>query len=273
MAEPSIWFPGGTEGPPGPPGPQGPQGEKGDKGDTGPAGVGIQGPVGPSGPSIQGPQGEPGPQGIQGLQGIPGSVIYSGVGAPAPELGIPGDYFIDQADALLYGPKDAELGWPLTPVDLRGGASGVNYASRTITNNAAAIAKTAAIDPNLSSNTDYTQVTGIFSSLPDGIIRGITQQANSMTIGRTGAYSIDFWASLQASANNTVLAFKVAVNGVIQSIRRPRAKMDTANAVYAISANGLVPLVAGDVITLWLASTTSCNVTISDAVFSLTELR
>lgn len=273
MAEPSIWFPGGTQGPPGPPGPQGPQGEKGDKGDTGPAGIGIQGPEGPPGPSIQGPQGVQGPQGIQGIQGTPGSVIYSGLGDPAPELGVPGDYYIDQADALLYGPKSAELGWPPVPVDLRGGASGVNYASRTITNNASAVAKTAAVDSTLSSNTDYTQVTGIFSSLPDGISRGITQQANSLTIARTGAYSIGFWASLQASANNTTLAFKVAVNGVIQSVRRPRARLDVAGSLYAISANGLVPLLAGDVVTLWLASTTNCNVTISDAVFSLTELR
>lgn len=273
MSDPSIWSPGGTQGPPGPPGPQGEKGEKGDKGDTGPEGIGVQGPQGPPGPSVQGPEGEQGPQGIQGIQGEPGSIIYSGVGVPAPELGVPGDYYIDQSEAFLYGPKDAELGWPVTTVDLRGGASGVHYGGRTVTGNASAIAKVAAVDPTLASNTDYTQVTSIFSALPDGALRGITQQANSITIARAGVYSLDFWASLQSSANNTILAFKVAVNGTIVSLRRPRAKMDTANAVYAIAASGLLQLAAGAVVTLWFATSVNCNVIISDAAFTLTELR
>lgn len=265
MTEASIWGP-GEAGPPGPPGPQGPAGPAGPQGEQGPPGIGIQGPQGPDGQAIQGPVGP------QGIQGVPGSVIYEGTGVPSNSLGVDGDYYIDQASAFLFGPKVAGA-WPVTGVDLRGGASGVNYGTRTITNNATLIAKVAAVDPTLATNTDYTQVTGIFGAIPDGITRGITQQTNSLTIARTGAYEIMLWASLSASTTNTDIAFKFAINGVIGLVRRPRVRLDVANNISGLCANGLVQLNAGDVVTLWLASTTGTNVRIIDAVFSLKEMR
>lgn len=290
MSESSIWSPGDMEGPPGPPGPAatiqvgtvttgapGSSAQVNNSGTSsaaifdfvipqGPQGIGIQGPQGPQGEAIQGPPG------IQGIQGIPGSVIYSGIGIPSNVIGVNGDYYIDQTSAFLYGPKAAGA-WPGTGIDLRGGASGVNYGTRTITNNATLIAKVAAVDPTLVSNADYTQVTGIFGALPDGIVRGITQQPNSITVGRTGAYEIMLWASVSASNPNTNIAFKFAVNGVISLVRRPIVRLDTANNIGTVCANGLVSLNAGDVVTLWLASSTSTNVRLYDAVFSLKEQR
>lgn len=290
MADSSIWSPGDMAGPPGPPGtaatiqvgtvqtgapgspviitnsgtssaavfdfsiPQGAQG------------IGIEGPVGPPGPAIQGPTGPPGPG------GNPGSIIYSGIGIPSNALGVNGDYYIDSSNAILYGPKVSNA-WPGTGVDLRGGASGVNYGTRTITNNATVIAKTAAVDPTLVSNSDYTQVTGIFGALPDGVLRGITQQTNSLTVGRTGVYEVMLWASVSASNNNLNIAFKFAINGAISLVRRPIVRLDVANNIGSICANGLVQLNAGDVVTLWIASTVTTNVRILDAVFSLKEQR
>lgn len=287
-----IWQP--DVGPPGPPGPPGPaplmrvQGEwvqwsyQGSivwnnlilvadlLGPQGPPG--IQGPVGPQGLSVQGPQGPQGIQGIQGIPGTPGTVILSGVGVPSNALGVNGDFYLDLAEAFLYGPKTGGS-WPGSPLDLRGGASGVHYGTRTVTNNSSLIAKTAATDPTLVSNTDYTQVTAIFSALPDGIVRGITQQANSLTINRTGAYEIQLWASLSSSANNTNVAFKFAVNGVINATRRPIVRLDVANNIGAICANGIHQFTAGDIITLWMASSVSANIRIQDAVLSLKEQR
>lgn len=268
MSEASIWIPGGTEGPPGPPGPQGEKGDKGDTGDTGPQGIGIQGPQGPPGPSIQGPVGPVGPN------GTPGSVIYSGVGVPSNAIGINGDYYLDTASALMYGPKAANV-WPGSPLDLRGGASGVNYGQRAITNNATVIAKTAATDSTLNTNSDYTQVTGIFEAVGGGINRGITQQTNSLTIGRTGAYEISLWASLSISSivGSSNIAFKFAVNGTITLARRPIINFAGANVLGGLSANGFLNLNAGDIVTLWIASTITTNVRILDAVFALKELR
>ena len=300
MTESSIWGP-GIEGPPGPPGaaatvqagtavslPPGslptvvnvgsqsaaifnfgiPRGEQG---------VGIEGPMGPPGPSIQGPEGPPGPIGLPGATGPHGSTIYAGTITlpdilPPPGTGIDGDYFLDQATALLYGPKVGGV-WTGTVIDLRGGASGVNYGTRTITNNAILLAKVAAVDPTLVSNADYTQVTGLFDPLPNGVVRGITQQLNSLTITRAGVYEIMLWATVSTSVNNTNIAFKFAVNGVISLVRRPIVRLDVANAIGTVCANGLVQLAVGDVVTLWLASTTGNNTRIYDAVFSLKEQR
>lgn len=296
MTESSIWSPGELVGPPGPPGTAatiqvgnvitGPAGGSATvvnvgnatnaifdftipKGDVG---IGAQGPAGPQGPSIQGPQGEPGLQGIQGVPGTPGSKILQGVGFPSNAVGADGDYFLDQGQAYFYGPKVSGV-WSGTFVDLRGGASGVHYGTRTITNNSSLIAKTAASDPTLVSNTDYTQVTAIFDALPNGVIRGITQQTNSLTIDRAGVYEVMLWASMSCSTANTNIAFKFAVNGSISLTRRPIARLDVANQIGSVCANGLVQLNAGDVVTLWVASTTSNNLRIYDAVFSLKEQR
>lgn len=292
MADSSIWGP-GNNGIPGPPGPAATievgTVSTGDAGSSasvinsgsssaavfdfiiprGNDGIGIQGPPGPQGQSIQGPQGI---QGIQGIPGPKGSTIIAGSGIPPTATGVDGDYFLDQTNAYLYGPKAGGF-WTGTFIDLRGGASGVNYGQRAITNNATVIAKTAAVDPTLVSNTDYTQVSGIFAAIPDGINRGITQQINSLTIARAGAYEIQLWASLSSSSNNVNVAFKFAVNGVISLVRRPIVRLDVANNIGSVCANGLVNLAVGDIVTLWLASTVTTNVRIYDAVFSLKELR
>ncbi len=295
MAESSIWSPGDMAGPPGPPGTAATiqvgtvtTGAAGtpviitNAGDTtnaifnftipkGDDGVGIQGPPGPTGQSIQGPAGPPGPIGPTGV-GTPGSKIIAGAGVPSNAVGVDGDYFLDQSQAYLYGPKVSGV-WSGTFVDLRGGASGVHYGTRTVTNNSALIAKTAATDPTLVSNTDYTQVTAIFDALPNGVLRGITQQTNSLTVTRSAVYEIMLWASASTSSNNVTIAFKFAVNGTISLVRRPVVRLDVANNIGLVCANGLVQLNAGDVVTLWMASTVTTNVHIYDAVFSLKELR
>ena len=139
MAESSIWSPGDSGGPPGPPGTAatiqvgtvttGAAGSNAtivNSGDTtnavfnftiprGDTGIGAQGPVGPPGPSVQGP---PGVQGNPGIQGAPGSVIIAGSGIPPTSTGVNGDYFLDQPNAFLYGPKAGEF-WPGTFINLR----------------------------------------------------------------------------------------------------------------------------------------------------------
>lgn len=146
------------------------------------------------------------------------------------------------------------------------------FGQRTVTNNTTTIAKTAAVDPTLVSNADYTQVTGIFAALPDGIVSGVTQQTNSMLINTTGPYEIKIWASFTSSTNNTNVAFKFAVNGVIGTARRPRARVGTTGDRVAVAAHGYINLNAGDVVTLWFASDTTSNITIEDAVFSVIYL-
>jgi len=51
-----------------------------------------------------------GPTGPQGPAGVNGNTILSGTGAPSNTLGVEGDFYLDTATALLYGPKTA-AGW------------------------------------------------------------------------------------------------------------------------------------------------------------------
>ncbi len=69
------------------------------------ASCGKTGAVGP-----QGPQGPVGPIGPQGLAGLNGTMIYSGGTVPDASTGANGDFYIDLATEVLYGPKTA-AGW------------------------------------------------------------------------------------------------------------------------------------------------------------------
>ena len=51
------------------------------------------------------------------------SPVLAGTTAPTGGVGNAGDLFIDQANKLLYGPKDAVTGWP-TGIDLSNGPTG-----------------------------------------------------------------------------------------------------------------------------------------------------
>lgn len=107
--------PPGPTGPQGPPGPQGPAGAQGSTGATGPPGAtGPQGPAGQAGAT--GPQGPPGAPGT-------GTDILTGTGAPATSLGADGDFYVDTAADIMYGPKLAS-GNPVWPIALEGGGTG-----------------------------------------------------------------------------------------------------------------------------------------------------
>ena len=59
---------------------------------------------------VLGPQGVPGEQGDTGPQGPAGSAILTGKGSPVAESGKTGDFYIDTANLMLYGPK-SQAGW------------------------------------------------------------------------------------------------------------------------------------------------------------------
>jgi len=101
----------GAQGPQGPAGPTGPQGQTGLTGATGP--IGPQGPIGPTGPQgAMGPTGPQGSVGAAGPTGANGKTVLNGSGAPDnATVGVDGDFYIDTAANVLYGPK-ASGAWP-----------------------------------------------------------------------------------------------------------------------------------------------------------------
>ena len=65
----------------------------------------------------QGPAGIPGPKGDTGRPGADGNTILNGPGAPRPDDGSPGDFYIDTTRSWLYGPKTGTA-WP-GPIKLK----------------------------------------------------------------------------------------------------------------------------------------------------------
>jgi hypothetical protein len=107
--------PAGPAGPAGTTGPAGAIGSAGPAGNTGAAGpVGAPGPTGPAGPA--GPIGNTGPPGPAGANG---NTVLNGTGAPPASVGTDGDFYIDTAADVLYGPK-ANGTWPATGTSLVG---------------------------------------------------------------------------------------------------------------------------------------------------------
>jgi hypothetical protein len=98
----------------------GPKGEKGDKGDKGD--IGFTGGTGTSGANGYTPvKGIDYLDGVQGLPGEPGEdgrTILYGVGVPASDLGVSGDFYLNTTDHSLYGPKNGTI-WG-SPVSLIG---------------------------------------------------------------------------------------------------------------------------------------------------------
>lgn len=148
-----------------------------------------------------------------------------------------------------------------------------DYGQLTVSQNSTALAITAAGDSTLYTNGDYTQITGIWDAIPHGENNGITQQTNSITIARDGVYRIEFWGNITADASNVNVAAKFAIDGTISLVRRPRVKIGSSGDVQGVAAHGFVQLSAGNIITLWHACDTSCNVTYEDVVFSVHEMR
>ena len=111
----TTWVPGTVAGSAGPTGPQGP---------TGPSGAtGPQGSIGPQGlPGLMGATGAAGAQGPAGLKGLDGKTILSGAGSPVATsaTGTLGDFYLDTAASLLYGPKVGPTWVGLTGVSLVG---------------------------------------------------------------------------------------------------------------------------------------------------------
>ena len=113
---------GNIAGPAGTPGAQGPTGLTGATGPQGPAGpTGLTGPQGPAGPT--------GATGPQGSAGTNGNTVLNGNLAPSNGQGVDGDFYINTAANLIYGPKANGI-WP-SGVSLVGSQGPVGPAGAT----------------------------------------------------------------------------------------------------------------------------------------------
>ena len=58
-----------------------------------------------------GPKGDTGENGLDGAPGLPGRSFLGGPAAPLSTDGVTGDFYVEETNHLLWGPKDASRGW------------------------------------------------------------------------------------------------------------------------------------------------------------------
>lgn len=180
----------------------------------------------------------------------------------------------DIPDAQLHEPKgiaSATVGQTYVADGAGGGVWKLEqaYGEMQVLQNSTALAVTAATDSTLYTTSDYIKITGIWSA---GVVDGITYANDQLTVPVTGVYHLAGWANTTSSASNVLVGVKYAINGtVIPSNLAPtiRRKIGTGTDIGSISGIGLVSLTAGDVISLYLACDTTCNITVPDAGLSL----
>jgi hypothetical protein len=209
----------------------GPKGDKGDKGDDG-ADSYVAGPQGVAGFSLLNAAGEPsaglgvngdfcidtvnhlvyGPKaggswgtgvsmiGPQGVQGIAGFTILNGSGAPASELGVNGDFYIDTTAHAIYGPKaTGAWGTATTLVGPQGTQGVTGAAGFTVLNAAGAPAAEVGVNGDFCIDTTNHAVygpktggawgAGVSLIGPQGV-QGATGVAG-FTVGVNGDFYID----------------------------------------------------------------------------------
>jgi hypothetical protein len=184
-------------------GPQGPTGPQGAKGDTG--AVGPVGPVGATGAA--GPAGATGPAGPAGADG---KTVLNGTGTPASTVGNDGDFYLDTAADVLYGPKAGGT-WPANGVSLVGpeGPAGAPGAGATVTSLASGDAHCANGGASIKDGTGTTAYACTGATGPAG-----TTGQHASTVAGTGDITVDTnsnWAVIPGMTQTVT----VPANGVV----------------------------------------------------------
>ena len=188
--------------------------------------AGSKGATGPAGP--QGPAGLQGTSGSQGAAGPAGSQIFEGNGIPADTLGNVGDFYINEANDSLYGPKTLS-GWG-TAISLQGtaGATGTPGTPGAPGSAGATGAAGAAGSQILSGSTPPTPTTGApgdyyFDNVTDSLYGPMTS---------TG------WGTAVSLRGNSGATGAAGATG-------PQGPPGTANVIY-YNWTGFNPLAWGD---------------------------
>lgn len=146
------------------------------------------------------------------------------------------------------------------------------YGSHTVTNNSTAISLTAAGDSTFLTAGDYTQITGIFDSPAIGPTNNVTINTNDIEVEVDGVYSIGFWGTFQSDTNSVISAVNFGINGTAEVDRHITTRLPNNTDPISNSAEGVVSLSAGDLVTFWIVADTTANVTINNGRFYLTLL-
>ena len=234
-------------GPVGPAGPQGTSGAQGVAGPAGPSGVagvaGVAGPVGPQGPiGLTGATGAKGDTGAAGQTLIAGKAVLYGTTAPAAGLGVDGDFYINTASYVLYGPKAAGL-WPVAGVNLVGPQGPAGPLGLTGLQGAQGPAGVQGIQGTIGTAgpAGPTGATGAAGSAGPQGVAGAAGQA-----GLQGAQGLQGVQGVKGSDGQTLVAGSAALSGTTNPTAGVGVDGDfyvntTTNMLFGPKAGGLWP--------------------------------
>ncbi len=177
----------------------------------------------------------------------------------------------------LHEPKDVATAGVDTLYHADGAGSGVwkltqaaTHGEMALVTNTQALAVSAATDSSLNTDSDYIKL-GLTGAWQAGLLaNGMVFTGTGLTVPLTGHYQVSFWASMEVSNNNTLVAVKYGVNGLAPfSTRKVLTQSNNANNVLNVAGLGLVALTAGDTIELFIAADDNTNVTARDTGFIL----
>lgn len=154
-------------------------------------------------------------------------------------------------------------------------AGGATYGELQIAANTTSQALSA-LDIDVDTNYVKVQKDGGGTQWTDGETSGVTLDATNayMTIVTAGLYEVSFWASFENDTNSAITAFKYSVDDTTSNLstRRLTRKTGTGGDIGSVAASGFVNLVVGAKLSLWVASSSACAVTMVDSGVTVTLL-
>lgn len=144
-------------------------------------------------------------------------------------------------------------------------------ASMDIENNTTPFSVSAAVDPTLSTPSDYIQI-----SLAEGITIGsnLSYSTDSISVLKDATYELSVSLSIASVVTGTLPdTIGVAVSDGTSFVPMTMfASIQSSGEAVTISFSKLLPLTNGDAITLWIASKGAANVTIANASVGVKEI-
>lgn len=177
------------------------------------------------------------------------------------------------ADADRHEPKGASTATS-RQIWLSDGAGSGSF-TNTITNvhgqvninaNAVAKAMTAAVDATLNTNTDYVKMTGAAFPWVASYTDNVTWSTDEFVFSSPGYYIVSFWGAFKIAAINSFIGIKYAINDTAPySVQKLITQSTTANDYRSLAASSIIgPVSVADTLSLYVASSTTSNLTLVD---------
>jgi len=137
-----------------------------------------------------------------------------------------------------------------------------------ITNNATSVGITAAVTTDLSSNSDYSKI--LYYALDSGISNDLSFDSTNkgLIASSDGTWKVSGYVTVSHSVALTEVGIKIAVDDSLQA-KRCVGVVSNASGLTTIPVSQNLTLSSDDVVSIYMASTNTGNITIVDSSVSL----